>query len=221
VSLCFFLVFFSLWITPLGCSSSLPLPPRMDDGIKLPSTLIFDLFSLSLHRFLNCFRYHTTCSHTSFLPPVPSSLILSLAPSVNLSQSLSLARVQRSSRTDNIPHSQSQNTSINPTIPVFFEFCDHHSSSAIPSHHPYPLYHRHRAYTYSLSSSNIVVIGNVICIPHPPTHPWPTLNVCGSSSVSCLYSRLSYLPIPCVLHSVIMNTTWRFSRATFTYTYHT
>ena len=110
----------------------------------------------------NLFSYFLFSSPVASPPPSPS-LIVPLGPSFSpplalpssISQSPSLARIQRSSRTDNIHiqvHKTSQNTSTNPTLFSRFEAIIH--QSAIPSHpnihihiHMFIPLHPHRAYT--------------------------------------------------------------------------
>ena len=175
----------------LGCSSSSsPSSSSLDwkdDSIQHPSTLILDLFSLS-RRFIAFPIALDTTRELVFLslifasyrfPPLSRSpsptWSRSVPPSLPLALSIrqSLARVQSSSRTDNIHnqvHKTSQNTSIKPTL-----FSRLRSSfiigNPIPSHHPYP-------YVYTSTSTSCIHISHittasniVICIPHPPIHP--------------------------------------------------
>ena len=180
-----------------------------DDSIEHPSTLILDLFSpshfSSFHRFPNCSRYHTRICfpisyfHLSSVPPLPPPSSRSALPSLPLSLSLYLARVQRSSRTDNIHniqvHKTSQNTSIKPTLFSRFEVIIH--QSAIPSHHPYPYPY---VYTFTSTShiSHITITASniVICIPHPLTHPihGQPLKFAVLQVFSCVYSP-SFVPV--------------------------
>ena len=187
----FFLVF-SLTLPRLFVVTALSLHRRYGLWVILssahPRSSSTSFHFLTSHRFIAFQIAFDTTRELVFLslifasyrfPPLSRSpsptWSRSVPPSLPLALSIrqSLARVQSSSRTDNIHnqvHKTSQNTSIKPTL-----FSRLRSSfiigNPIPSHHPYP-------YVYTSTSTSCIHISHittasniVICIPHPPIHP--------------------------------------------------
>ena len=182
-------------------------PPSFSTSFHFLTSHRFIAFQMLSIPHANLFAYFLFSSPVASPSPSPS-LIIPLGPSFSpplalhssISQSPSLARIQRSSRTDNIHiqvYKTSQNTSINPTLFSRFEAIIH--PSAIPSHPIIHIHinmfiplHRHRAYTHLSYNHRLQHRHLYTTSTHPPTDGQP-LKFAVLKVFSCVYSP-SFVP---------------------------